>query len=315
MPATQKQIREWLPENLEIFFRFMPPCPKPPPKVYVCSEKTFFVRRRKLTERLRATKFDIDEKRHDAMMELIHGDLGDAILIRQPYIASLRESPMAHTLFQRFLWHELGHYYAINCECSTEDLHRFNDPANAEDPVKQEGYWFWSEFVAEAISFRVDELHCRIDNKELYHPERITWESHTWGYIPDRLLELLDATFGPFSGIELDSYPLALYFAALLTDDVTKRYVQAAYDAKLQVYDKETGGSKPMAPGSSEPTCISDQDEEYQETLWALKAVLEERMKKERFWEIDGAWMRQLGEFMLRLSDIKQELIEKYKDE
>ena len=311
MPATQKQIREWLPENLEIFFRFMPPCPKPPPKVYVCGEKMFFVRRRELTERLRATEFDIDEQRHDALMELIHGDLGDAILIRQPFIPSLHESRIAYNLFQRFLWHELGHYYAISCECPEEDLHRLNDPSNTEDPVKQEGYWFWSEFVAEAISFRVDELHCRIDNKELYHPERITWESHTWGYISDRLLELLEATFGLFSGTELDSYPLALYFAALLTDDVTKRYVQAAYDAKLQVYNKETGGSKPMAPGSIEPTCISDQDEEYQETLWELKAVLEERMKKERFWEIDRAWLQRLGEFMLRLSDIKRNLIER----
>ena len=59
-------------------------------------------------------------------------------------------------------------------------------------------------------------------------------------------------------GTGTGQHPLALYFAVLLTDDVTKRYVQAAYEAKLQVYDKETGGSKPMAPGSIEPTCISD---------------------------------------------------------
>ena len=315
MPATQKQIREWLPETLEIFFRFMPPCPKPPPKVYVCGEKMFFIRRSELTERLHAQRMDVDEQHHDAMMELIHGDLGDAILIRQPYIASLRESPMAYTLFQRFLWHELGHYYAINCECPEEDLHRFNDPANAEDPVKQEGYWFWSEFVAEAISFRVDELHCRIDNWELYHPERIIWEPRIWGCLSDNLLNLLEETFGAFSGTELDSYPLAMYFATLLTDDATKHYVQAAYDAKWLVYDNEAGENKPMTPGSFDPTLISDQSEEYQETLRELKAVLEERMKRERFWEIDGEWLRRLGEFMLRLSDIKKALIEKYERE
>ncbi len=38
-------------------------------------------------------------------------------------------------------------------------------------------------------------------------------------------------------------------------------------------------------------------------------------MKRERFWEIDGEWLRRLGEFMLRLSDIKKALIEKYERE
>ena len=39
------------------------------------------------------------------------------------------------------------------------NLYRFNDQALSEEKAKQEGYWFWSEFIAESISLHVEEQH------------------------------------------------------------------------------------------------------------------------------------------------------------
>lgn len=50
---------------------------------------------------------------------------------------------MTKFLFQHFLWHELGHFYAIHHECPSNNLHRFNDQALSEEKANQEGYWFW----------------------------------------------------------------------------------------------------------------------------------------------------------------------------
>lgn len=106
-----------------------------------------------------------------AIMEYIHGNKGYAILIRQNL---LPDKNFEH--FCSMLWHELGHFYAIISEIT--DLHRYNDPGLADDrrniefdaagkPVsglseerlKQEGYWFWQEFIAEAISKYVSYKH------------------------------------------------------------------------------------------------------------------------------------------------------------
>ena len=74
--------------------------------------------------------------------------------------------------FYWFLWHELGHWYTRNTE--PDDLRRYSNP-NLLDAVtlsdrlrgvnttitqlKQDGYWFWQEFIAEAISQYVYRLH------------------------------------------------------------------------------------------------------------------------------------------------------------
>lgn len=88
--VTQKQIKAWIPEALAIFQRFMPPFPGmdtiPIPEIHIVSDKTVFPTRKMLVAKLRSRQTDIDEDHYTSIMEMIHGDLGDAILIWQKYI-------------------------------------------------------------------------------------------------------------------------------------------------------------------------------------------------------------------------------------
>lgn len=88
----------------------------------------------------------------------------------------------------------------------------------------------------------------------------------------------------------IDEAALAMYFATLLMDDATKRYVHAAEKGSLRVYDSKHR-SKRMESGDIEPTCIPDQSEAYRNILWEMKGALEKQMAKEHFWEIDEDWL------------------------
>ena len=50
--VTQKQIKDWLPTAIEIFQRFMPPTDVPFPSVHIISDKTVFLTRAKLVEKV-----------------------------------------------------------------------------------------------------------------------------------------------------------------------------------------------------------------------------------------------------------------------
>lgn len=100
-----------------------------------------------------------------------------------------------------------------------------------------------------------------------------------------------------------------MYFATLLMDDATKRYVKAASEGKLRVYDKSTGRSRSAEPGSIEATCISDQAEAFQDTLWQMKRLLEIQLRKESFWEINAQWLEELGQHVIDLMNEKIALL------
>lgn len=302
--VTQKQIKAWIPEALSIFQKYMPPFPGmeyiPIPEIHIVSDRTIFQTRRELVDRLHSQQTEIDEDQYSSIMEMIHGEYGDAILIHQKYIPDPKKIPLADDYFSHYLWHELGHYYAIHNECAAENLHRFNNPGLSADRIRQEGYWMWSEFIAETIALYVEEQHCRIDNRDFYHPEFLRWEPNEWGYLVEKLLHFLEMTFFYYPST-IDEAGLAMYFATLLMDDATKRYVNAAAEGKLRVYDEKTGCSRLTSPGEIEPTCISDQPEAFQETLWQLKAMLDRQLCKEKFWEIDADWLETLGQLVVDL--------------
>jgi len=103
---------------------------------------------------------------------------------------------------------------------------------------------------------------------------------------------LLDEALGHYLST-IDEYSLAHYFANLLMDDFIVLYVKAAAEQKLKVYDN---GSIVLSDTEIEPTCISDLDDErYKAPLWVMKKLLEEHLKKERFWEIDESTLLQLS--------------------
>lgn len=161
--TTQKQIKEWILEAQEIFNRFMPSSISP--EIHIVNDKTVFKTRADIVTRLHSKQTNIDEGNYTSIMETIHGEKGDAILIQQKYIQDPKENPYAEVYFRRFLWHEYGHCYAAHFENTTENFFRFYEPGIEKEKAKQEGYWMWSEFIAEAIALYVDEQHCQIDNK------------------------------------------------------------------------------------------------------------------------------------------------------
>ena len=301
---TKKDIQFWGLDAIEIFQSIMPPISAPYPPVYLATSKTFPEMRKSL---LLQTGCKHTEEPEASIMEYIHGDHGSAILIRQNLIPDKNDEH-----FCWMLWHELGHFYAINSEIS--NLHRYSDPGLADDshniafgadgsPMsglsderrKQEGYWFWQEYIAEAISKHVSYKYR--SGRPGYHPELLDWHPQYWGCIVDKLMMLLDDTFFHYPQT-IDEYCLAHYFANLLMDDFIVLYVKAAADGKLKVYDNSSQPPKIVgtAPGEIEPTCISDiEEEEFQKPLWRMKELLEKQMAKEQFWIIDEDYLLEIG--------------------
>lgn len=243
---TLKDLKLWTPYVVDIFKSIMPPIDTPYPDIYVATAKTYSEMRSDL---LKQTGCKHTEEPPESIMEYIHGDAGYAILIRQNLILDKNDEH-----FCWILWHELGHFYAINTE--PPGLYHYNDPGLKDDSpilvfdasgkaisglsderLKQEGYWFWQEFIAETISKYLSYKHR--SSGPNYHPELIDWQPDLWGVIPDRLMRLLDSAF-VFHPSTIDEYSLAHYFANLLMDDLIVLYVKAAENGELKVYDNDT---------------------------------------------------------------------------
>ncbi len=303
------EIRLWISLATDIFQTFMPTISVPYPSTYIAGARDWQATRDALLEQ---TGCKHDEQIESAVMEYIHGNKGYAILIRQNLLPDKSDEH-----FCWLYWHELGHFYAINSEKT--DLHRYNDPGltddsrivefdrsgpvlgMSDDRLKQEGYWFWQEFIAEAISKFVSYKHR--STLPTYHPEQITWHPNYWGGIVDKLMDLLDSAFGYYPST-IDEYSLAHYFANLLMDDFVVLYVKAAKEGWLRVYDDDGRTIIGTEPGEIEPTCISDIDEEqFRAPLWRLKELLEKQMGRSDFWMIDEGFLlgvgRCIGELML----------------
>ncbi len=88
----------------------MPPINKPYPHVYIATKETFPSMRAELIAQTGSVHIQTYES-EAAIMEYIHGDKGNAILIRQNLIPDKNEDH-----FCGMFWHELGHFYAINSE-------------------------------------------------------------------------------------------------------------------------------------------------------------------------------------------------------
>jgi hypothetical protein len=66
----------------------------------------------------------------------------------------------------------------------------------SDERRKQEGYWFWQEFNAEAISKYVSYKNRSAGDN--YHPELIDWKPMFWSGFLDKLQYLLDSTLNQY---------------------------------------------------------------------------------------------------------------------
>lgn len=309
-PLTKLEIQCLTPAAYDVFKSIMPPISTPFPQLYIADGRNFRKIREKALSDVACPYKEIPAD--DSIMEYIHGEKGGAILIRQNLLPDNSEQN-----FCWFLWHELGHWYAINSE--RDDLHRYNDPDLLDNitladrvkgidttvlQLKQEGYWFWQEFIAEAISKYVSGKYDA--ERYTYKSDHIDWNPSVWGPIAQYLMNLLDAAFSPFNST-IDDYALAHYFANLFMRDLIILYVKAARAGELKVY-KDDKFQYPDTP--VEPTSISDIDPDvFQPTMWKLYKLLDEQMQKELFWEIDETSLLELGKCIKELRDIKEQLI------
>ena len=311
--ATIKQIKEWIPKAVEIFNAYLPlESIDTIPEIHIANEKNLISKRNELLALLDSETRSVSRDEYDSAMELICGKKGYAILIQQKAVPTLNQDPRADYFFYRFLWHELGHYYAIIAE--TTDLHRFNNPGLRTDThsnrAKQEGYWFWSEFIAEAISNHVD-VNWRMNREDaVYRPDLIEWKPQYWTQITDKLVDYLDTTFGYYGAI-IDEYTLAIYFAYLLKNDFCQLFLKAYDNCELYV-DNWPFAPKKIEPGDTgdiDPTGIISQPETYHSTLWEMKEMLEKQLNKKEFWIIDEDWLETIGDKILTLTNKKVALL------
>lgn len=281
------------------------PCPEVP-EIYILSERMLFKKRAEIVEQTHAIQKNESPDDYSAVMEMVHGDLGSAIIIRQKDIKSPEKYSRAEEEFSHTLWHELGHYVAISAESS--DRHRYMDNKNPVDSsnvseyAKQQGYRFWTEFIAEAIANHVT-TKCN-QEKEDYHPEMNTWEPMEWRDLNYSLMYYLSNALDYYM-LTIKEYDLAFYFALLLTDDLSIHYQKAAAAGKLRTHNCDgPNPTKLIPPGSIDPTRLCNVPEAYHIPLKELRHLLEKQLEKEEFWIISDDEIEEIGHSLV---DLRQE--------
>lgn len=290
---TKKEISNWLPDAEAAFRYYMPRITTRYPEVQIASSKTFRALRAQIVSE---TGCPIRSAPDDSCMEYIHGSLGGAILIR----ADLLPKNISHHGFLTLYWHELGHFYSINAD--SNDLERFNDPDNPPSvpsaKYKQRGYWFWQEFIAQAIS---NYVSYKVGSAQpSYAPEKIVWTVDNWSPLLERVQSMLDGMYGID---EVDEYGLAHYFAMILTEDMTLQLISASNAGKLIKY----GESEPVPSGEIDVSCMDEVDEGLQPAMAELKAWLEEKLSHKHFWRMDEEGLEWLGRLIYGMDDILAE--------
>lgn len=362
--VSKKQINEWLPHAYATFCHYMPVDNMPMPKPFIANEKEYESLRAKIIEATGCIQKNFSLQEVDPAMEYIHGNTGNAILIRQIAVPDPKKHNHAFEMFCHFVWHELGHFFAIRNE--ENNLHRYNDPVltkdathptesddaymplatdqlpwekyadqrlidyapggipmwkdghldYSDDRIKQEGYWFWSEFIAESTALYVSEMNRKWGNSDNYHPEKIVWSPNIWSGIVDRLTNHLDAAFTSFT-FTIDETRLAFFFAYLLMDDLAKLYVKAGHEGKLLRYPLTSNGYSSIPADGIDTTCIDEVDENYRPALYRMHEILKPHMvtdghetedgfvESHEFWCINENMLFQLGSCIVGLMSEK----------
>ena len=101
--------RETILKATAVFRRYMP-CQQLP-EIHQVTVNELEKKRSELVERLQSSQDMYDAETDDSLMEFIHGEKGDAIIIKKDYFSMADDERFADTL-----WHELRHYVAARAE-------------------------------------------------------------------------------------------------------------------------------------------------------------------------------------------------------
>lgn len=286
---TQRQIRDWIPETLSVFQKAMPHISIPYPEIFIASSRTCDTLRNRL---ITDTGCLLDKgSAPTAIMEIIYGDKGSAIIIYQQRCSE------SFSGFQHELWHELGHFYALANE--TKPFFTFMRPGLAVEREMQEGYWLWKEFVAESIAYTVE--------KHLYgSPSMNTVINHNyWEPLYRQLQHYLRVVFQTYQ-YTVDEDALGYYFASLLFDERFKVIQRAASDCRLMVlgsaFKPET-----MKPNTLDPSALTEWPKIIQDRMNTILSFLDNHIKRhDDWWTCNEDLLYNIGCEVLELHILKQ---------
>ena len=292
---SQKKMNEWYAEAERTFQSAMPPIDIPYPEHYILSEKTASVKRAEIVNALQSPQKNPGIEL--SQMETIYGNLGDAVIIYQKNIKENRRSEeRTKQHFMHCSCHELGHFYSRYTECPEAELYRYMDqqPREGEEAIKQTGYWFWAEFIAEVIACHIDP---DVD---------IDWNGYDWHAIRFELVPLIRYAFH-YDPDYIDQYGLAHYYAKLLSDKRTTAFLEAAKDGRARVNDPRGSGlhTTTLAEAGIDPDCRSEIEEVYYPVLDDFEAFLRCQLSKERYWTVTPDDIMVIGNYIGTLREIK----------
>ncbi len=146
-------------------------------------------------------------------------------------------------------------------------------------PGNENAKQFWSVFASEAIANRVERYLRRTSRNE---PAKVEWTDQEIKLIEDETKIQLMRSYGK-QEIEADEFGMLL--ATLITDDLLLDMISTRHKELVTL------------PGEMQPV--------YK----ALKALLEQQMEKERFWETDEITLNQISSLLADLNREYQYLI------
>lgn len=81
--ATKKQIQAWIPSATEIFCSHMDIPVTALPEIHIVSKRELLPVRSALVKKTGCHQRNVDAKHYDSIMEILHGDHGDAIIMKR----------------------------------------------------------------------------------------------------------------------------------------------------------------------------------------------------------------------------------------
>lgn len=211
--------------------------------VHLISKRNLTERRNKIADELGA---DEKTKVADTTAEAIVGERGYAVLL---YYEHIRDNELEHTIY-----HEFGHILSIHANPKLHEEVRL-DISMDYDTVLRSGSSVWSEFIAEAIAYIVEDGE---PNGDIF---AINW----------RLEHLMDEAVN--SGY-LEPYPLAIYLATMFENPTVDLYLQSHPGAGLG---------------------LNNCEDEVVPLLENILMVLSEQLKKDDYYRIERETLEQLG--------------------
>ena len=271
---TQRKMKEWIPETVKLFQTVMPSIDVPYPEIWIVTDKTMDKVRNLLLEK---TQSQAKLRLGIPAMETIHGAGGDAIIVYQQAFRGALWDEGCKGRFQHFLWHELGHFYALRMEDPAENFSRFMDQKPHPDEFEALlGYSFWSEFIAETIAGRVTP-----------EPE-IDWSRFDWYPVRNELTSLLSEAFNA-SGTEVSWYDLAFYIAKVLSDKTVIGFLDAAKNGKVKVrkpYDYIHLTQMSFDEAKIDPSGLDGLTKELLPIVKDLYKYMELQLMEEKYWRV-----------------------------